>query len=204
MEHNIKKYIFYLWLLLVVLAVALLILYNLRYTGMEARDTFIPPFTKPDTLKIPPRPGVQGIVISGPVIEDLIFDIDLRAAGIRPLDWNRLTEIDRTADVTVRARVAQSGALLFNRDQGDIKDHGHPDAGQYIERILNTWVYLPRKQGTIIFYFNVPSRKKKLTIDSSRMDKSDNIPDKVDVRDGLLYYINNLDRERVGYSRLSF
>lgn len=204
MAQRIKKYIFYLWLFLVVAAIALLILYNLRYAGLGTRTAYIPPFTKPDTLKIPPRPGVQGIVISGPVIEDLIFDIDLRAAGIKPLDWNRLTDIDRTADVTVRARVAQSGALLIERAEGDIKDHGHPDAGQYIERILNTWVYLPRKQGTIIFYFNAPSRGKKLIIDSSRLMKNDNIPDKVDVRDGLLYYINNLDREEVGYQQLSF
>ena len=47
-----------------------------------------------EKLAIPPRPGVQGIVITGPKIQPLFFSIDLSRAGVRQLDWQQLRHID--------------------------------------------------------------------------------------------------------------
>ena len=180
-------------------------LFLTRFSGLEEEDIHIPPFTKIDTLKIPPRPGIQGVVISGPVITDLIFDINLKAADIQPLDWNKLVSIDRTAEVTVRARVAADGRLIIKRDQGDILDRGHPDAGREIEKSLSSWVYFPYKEGLILFYFNVPSKgTKKVIIDATKLKRNKKVPEKKEVLNGLLHYIRGLDQSEIGYSSVTF
>ena len=190
----------------VLIAIILLfgMLYVFRYSGFEKDDVFIPPLAKSDNLKIPPRPGIQGIVITGPIIEDLIFDIDLSAAGLKALNWDRLVGIDRTARVTIRATVNKRGKLLFRRRNNDIKDSGHPDAGRYIEEVLSTWTFFPYKTGTIRFYFNVASKGKKLTIDTRNLEKNSDIPGKIRVLDGRMFYITGLDIGEVGYGTVSF
>lgn len=178
-------------------------LYLFRYAGLEM-DHFHPtPFSPPDSLEIPMRPGVQGIVISGPPLRDLYFKINLRAAGIQPINWSELEIIDPTGEVTVQARVTKSGDLQFNR-RDDVKDAGHPDAGRYIVSKLSTWSYEPHKSGWIRFYFNVASRGRKLIIDDRDLQKNSDIPDKIRVRDGTMHYIDGLESTQVGIGIVSF
>lgn len=192
-------------ILVAVLVLVPLLAFLLRYKGLEEQAFFIPSFSKPDTLKVPPRPGVGSIVITGPVLEDLIFDLDLRTAGLRPINWNRLSTLDPTARVTVRARVSSTGELNFSRANKDIQDSGYPEAGKYIEQVLSTWKYFPHKTGTIRFYFNVGSRGNKVIIDANENDlrKSPDVPDKIRVRNGQMYYIQGLNSSQVGYGSVS-
>ncbi|RPH90324.1 MAG: hypothetical protein EHM72_19270, partial [Calditrichaeota bacterium] len=136
-----------------IILIALSLLFTFRYRGLERQGAFIPSFAKPDTLLPPPRPGIQGIIISGPVIEDLTFQINPSAPALAPLDWNLLVGMDPTARVMVKAFVARDGSLLLSRADGDIRDSGHPRAGEYIESVLRNWTYFPYKTGTIRFFF---------------------------------------------------
>lgn len=174
-------------------------LFLTRYDGLEPDTVYVPPLERADSLNIPPRPGIQGVVIAGPVIKDLVFDIDLRAADVTPLSWDKLEGIDRTAEITVRATVTENGHLRFTRRDRDIIDRGHPEASRYIERILSTWTYFPYKTGTLRFYFNVASKGEKLVIDTRGMRKKETIPDKIRVQNGLLYHISGLPQDKVGY-----
>lgn len=205
LSRNIKLTLYGILTVLIVGFFVISYLFLTRFSGLEEEAVYIPSFTKIDTLKIPPRPGIQGVVISGPVISDLIFDINLKAADIQPLDWNKLKTIDRTAEVTVRAKVAADGRLIIKRDQGDILDRGHPDAGREIEKSLSTWVYFPYREGDIFFYFNVPSKGlKKVIIDATKLKRSKKIPKKNEVQNGLLHYIKGLDQSEIGYSSVQF
>jgi hypothetical protein len=157
-----------------------------------------------DTLAVPPRPGIQGIVITGPKIKDLVFEIDGRKAGLKQLDWRRLEAIDRVADVKIRARITEDGRLEFRRENGDIRDEGHPHAGRMIESVVESWAYTPYKTGTIRIWFNVGSKGRKLVIDKSGLIKKDSIPDIVKVYDGLLYYISDIEPSDVRYAKVKF
>lgn len=148
-------------------------------------------------LTIPPRPGTQGIIIMGPEIEKLYFEIDGTKAGLRKLDWSKLENIDRLADVTVKATVNPDGSLTIDRES-DVKDEGHPDAGREIFNVLRTWVYTPYKTGEIRFWFNTPSKEKKLTIETRRLETPRKYR-KYSVTDRLLYYIEGVNEVGLGY-----
>ena len=174
------------------------------WLGLPENSLEIASFGAEDSLAVPPRPGVQGIVITGPKIKDLVFEIDGRKAGLKQLDWRRLEAIDRVADVKIRARVTEDGRLEFSRGNGDIRDEGHPHAGRMIESVVESWAYTPYKTGTIRFWFNVGSKGRKLVIDKSGLIKKNSIQDIVRVYDGLLYYISDIEPSDVRYAKVQF
>jgi hypothetical protein len=180
------------------------VLFICRNSGLEEGTVRLSSFAKPDTLLPPMRPGIQGIVISGPVLRDLIFDIDRNTGIPQPIIWAELVGIDQIADVKVRAEISASGRLVIRDPQRDIQAFGFPQAGNYIERILNTWTYFPHKRGTIKFHFNVGSRAYKLIIDDTGLQRNPDIPEKIRVRNGLMYYIKGLNSSQVRYEKLSF
>jgi len=202
--NQTRKLVLSLSAVLAGLILLLLVFYLMRWHGLETENVQLSSFAKVDTLRIPPRPGVQGIVITGPILRDLAFDINLQSAGVKRMNWHRSVDIDKGAVVTVRGKVEDSGRLIIRRDLGDILDPGHPSAGEEIERILSSWIYYPHMTGTIRFYFNLPSKGKKLIVDASGLTRVGTIPAKIEVRKGLLYYIEGLSSADVEYGAVGF
>jgi len=163
-------------------------------------DVQISPFEKEEKLEIPPRPGVKGIVITGPTIEPLYFSIDLSKVGIRLLNWRQLQSIDPHADVRVNCRVNDQGRLTFS--QKDVLMEGHTEAGVMIQQAMKTWSYTPYKMGEIRFWFNLPSKGRKLIIDTQGLLRKNEIPDHIPIYDGQIHLIEGIpfNEIRVGRS----
>ncbi|HHS14456.1 MAG TPA: hypothetical protein ENN03_11920 [bacterium] len=162
--------------------------YRLRRLPLD--DIQLPLFEHHEQVQIPPRPGIHGIVISGPVIEDLIFSIDYTKAGVRSLDWNRLIAMDPNADILIKGTIDDQGRLNFTRD--DVRMEGHTEAGIMIQNVLRTWIYKPYKTGKIQFWFNLPSKGRKLIIDTSGLIQRSNIPAHIIVSNGRIYNIDGI------------
>ena len=143
-----------------------------------------------EKLDIPIRPGVRGIIISGPKIEPLNFSIDLSRPGIRELDWRELFRMDPHTDVKVECSIDENGHLSFS--ENDILMAGHTEAGMIIKRVLKTWAYTPYKSGRIRFWFNLPSKGKKLVIDTQGLRRRDDIPPHIPIYEGRLYLISGI------------
>lgn len=148
-----------------------------------------------EMLEIPPRPGVRGLVITGPRIEPLYFSIDLTKSGIQSLDWRLLQLVDPNADVKISARVSENGRLNFSSD--DIAMEGHTEAGQIIQNAMRTWLYTPYKNGRIDFWFNLPSKGKKLIIDTKALTRRASVPDHVPIYNGRLHFIDHVPQNEI-------
>lgn len=186
-----------LWLLGITVGIVLLVLgwreYALRRLPYD--DLEIPAVVEEKRLEIPPRPGVQGVVITGPRIEPLFFAIDLSMAGVRELNWRRLRLVDPHADVKLTCTVDGRGRLLFSQE--DVLMEGHTEAGMMIQQALKTWVYTPYKSGMIRFWFNLPSKGKKLIIDTQGLRRKGEVPGHVPIYDGRLYLIEGIPNQDV-------
>lgn len=162
----------------------------------------IPPMQKsiPDLVMeeqppVPKRPGTQSIRIVGPPLKVLKFQLDFKR-NPQPLDWNYLEQTDKKADVTVDGHIDQEGNLVIER----IFDKGHPRAGRYIQKILNTWKFVQYKTGPIKYYFNVPTKIEhmKVQIDVRGLQKNLKYANKNDqIKDGLLYYFQGITKKNV-------
>ena len=155
----------------------------------------IPVILDSTRVEIPSRPGVQGIVISGPNIEPLYFSIDLTKGGVRSLNWRQLQTIDPHADVKVYCWIDDQGQLSFFQE--GIFMGGHTGAGMMIQRAIRTWVYTPYKTGLIRFWFNLPSKGKKLIIDTSGLEKKRDIPNHVPIFDGQIHFVEGIRPEEL-------
>ncbi|GBD93594.1 hypothetical protein BMS3Abin05_01178 [bacterium BMS3Abin05] len=162
-------------------------------------EMMIPLNALEDKIPIPPRPGIQGIIITGPLIKDLVFQINTKSSMLRKLNWKRIEAIDKTADVKVRLRVLKDGSIEFN-PVTDVISPGHSYAGSKIAKVIETWRFTPYKSGEIRFWFNFPSRGVKLTIDTHNLFRNEDIPKKYFVRNGLLFYIEGLEASKVNQS----
>ena len=167
------------------------VLWRLPYSQI-----IIPPIEGERELEIPPRPGIQGLIISGPVIKPLFFSVDLSKAGIRSLDWRQLQTIDPHTDVRVNCQIDEQGRLVFSRD--DVLMGGHTEAGMMIQQALRTWIYTPFKTGYIQFWFNLPSKGKKLVIDMQNLKRKANIPLETPIYNGQMYLIEGISYQEIG------
>jgi len=184
---------------LVVFLVLLLFFYSVRIIllhRLPPDNSVIPLAAIEEKISIPPRPGVEGIMITGPVVKDLIFQIDTKTSQLRKLNWNRIEMIDKTADVKIRASVLRNGELEFNPIT-DVISPGHSYAGNEIAKVIKTWKYVPYKHGRIYFWFNFPSSGVKLTVDTHELVRNEEIPKRYFVRNGLLFYIDGLSLSKV-------
>lgn len=143
-----------------------------------------------EKMEIPPRPGIQGIVITGPRIEPLYFSIDLSKPGIQPLDWKKLMMVDSHADVKIQCQVNEHGRLIFS--QKDVLMEGHTEAGMMIQRAMKTWIFKPYKKGPMRFWFNLPSKGEKLSIDVRRLEIRESIPKEIPVYNGKLHLVDGI------------
>ena len=180
----------YILLSLIVCAVSMFAWRWHTLQGIPVESFRIPPIGIEERVEIPQRPGVRGIVVSGPMIEPMFFTIDLSRSGVRSLDWRRLMRIDPHTDVKMTCRVDDRGILHFSQD--DILMAGHTEAGMLIQQVLKTWVYTPYKSGRIRFWFNLPSKGKKLTIDTHALIRREGIASHVPVYDGKLHMIEDI------------
>ncbi|MBN1896044.1 hypothetical protein JW906_16280 [bacterium] len=177
-------------LVLLFLVVRAIRLWRLPYESVN-----IAPEDQYERIEIPPRPGIRGLVITGPRILPLYFAVDLAKAGIQPLDWDILKNRCPGADVRIRCQVDEKGNLRFNQE--DVRMEGFTEAGTLIQNALRTWAYRPVKSGTIAFWFNVPSMGKKLKIDMTGMERAASIPEHVPIIDGQLHYILGLSAQDI-------
>lgn len=153
----------------------------------------IPVISMEKKLDIPPRPGVQGIVITGAIIQDLYFEIDQDKSDIIPLNWENLKIKDPNTDIKITYRINESGRLIFK----EIQDVGHGDAGNMIRKAMDTWLYKPYKTGTIRFWFHLQSKGTKVWIDVSELERKPDIPAEVQVYNGQVYYINDINSKDI-------
>lgn len=183
----------------IVILVLLFFFYGLRLIllhRLPPDNSMIPLAAFEEKIPIPPRPGIEGIIITGPIIKDLVFQIDTKTSQLRKLNWERIESIDKTADVKIRATVLRNGELQFDPIT-DVISPGHSYAGNEIAKVIETWKYTPYKHGQIYFWFNFPSSGVKLTVDTHRLVRNEDIPKKYYVRQGLLFYINGLSFSKV-------
>ncbi|MBN2029350.1 hypothetical protein JW824_03810 [bacterium] len=155
----------------------------------------IPPIEGERELEIPPRPGIQGLIITGPVVKPLYFSVDLSKSGIRSLDWRQLQTIDPHTDVKINCQIDEQGRLVFSRD--DVLMGGHTEAGMMIQQALRTWIYTPLKTGPIQFWFNLPSKGKKLVIDMGDLRRKENIPPHIPIYNGQMYLIDGISYQEI-------
>lgn len=188
---------FWTWFTLGVVIVAVGILSWRKYClwRLPYDEILIPPIEYRERLEIPPRPGIQGIVITGPAIESLFFSIDLTKAGVRNLDWRRLQAIDPHTDIKVNCRIGEQGQLWFSQD--DVLMGGHTEAGMLIQRTLKTWMYTPFKTGVIRFWFNLPSKGRKLIVDTSGLRRKAQIPEYVPIFNGKIHLVDGLENDKI-------
>jgi len=173
----------------------------LELIGLPFNDSHVPGLTITETIEIPQRPGIQGIIITGPIIEPLLFSINLGMAP-KALDWEYLKTIDPFADIKIRARII-NGKLEFNRKNGDINDAGFPRAGSIIEKAISSWSYKPYKEGEIRFWFHLGAEREKLIIDAGALMpiiEYENLP----IVDGKLYHIDGIGRGEVKIEKVKF
>lgn len=186
MEFGVKKFS------LILVAVVLLgvTARELWLWSIPIQEVIMPPESSEDKMEVPPRPGVQGLIISGPRIEPLYFTIDLTRTDLENLNWKRLERTDPWADIKVKCKVDEKGRIFFSQE--DIQMEGHPEAGLMIQQALRTWRFTPYKSGEILFWFNLPSKGRKLIIDISRLNRSPMVPEYVPIYNGKLHYIEGI------------
>ncbi len=175
------------------LAFAFGIIWMVCWITIPKQSQFIPEFQTEQELVIPLRPGNQGLLITGPIIKPLQFRIE--PTNAIPIDWRKLLSMDPHTDIIVICQIDENGRLKIQ----NIYMGGHAEAGTVIRNAIRTWNYTPCKTGQIQFWFNLPSKGKKLIVDSSRLVRNKNIPDHIPVTNGLLYVINNLPIGDVRY-----
>lgn len=198
---NRKKFFVLGFMCFVVLAIALLVIRMCLLLGLPDNDEYIPGLTANETIEIPLRPGIEGIVITGPIIEPLLFAIDLRISQ-DVLDWENLNNIEPGANVKIRAYV-KNGRLLFDRANGDIKDTGYPSASNIIQNAMKTWAYKPYKEGEIRFWFHLASEREKLIIDPGDLKPKAEFA-KYPIRYGKLHSINGIRKTETRIERIKF
>ena len=69
---------------------------------------------------------------------------------------------------------------------------------------MSTWGYFPYKTGIIKFYFNAPSKTKKLIIDRNGLKKNIKMTEDKDVFNGKLYYIKGLNKSEIAFGTIKF
>jgi hypothetical protein len=173
------------------------IFWSWAYLRVPVEEYTMPEFTIEKKLIIPQRPGVNGIIISGPPVRPLSFQIDLSRAGVRSLDWRRLESIDPTTDVRITARINAEGQLKIV----NIMMEGHTEAGRLIIDALKTWIYTPYKKGEIRFWFHLPSKGKRFLVDTSGLVRNDFIPSYQPVFNGQIHLVRNLSSSDVMIGR---
>lgn len=141
------------------------------------------------------RPGTKSVRIVGPPQVLLKFGLNFKRHP-KALDWNHLQNIDTRAEVLVQGLIDLKGNFSIEQ----LQDRGHPKAGLYIKRILDSWSFSPYKHGPIRYYFNVPSRmeRMKMQIDVSGLSNNPRyMAANYRLKNGLLYHVKGISRKNI-------
>lgn len=193
--NGLKRTIIYIFSGIIFCCLVLLVWREIQLQRLPPDEIRLYPPDLTEMMEIPPRPGVRGLMITGPRIEPLYFSIDLTKSGIRSLDWRRLQIVDPNADVKITARVSEDGRLNFSSD--DIAMEGHTEAGLIIQNAMRTWLFTPYKNGQIEFWFNLPSKGKKLIIDTQALSRRASVPGQVPIYNGRLHFIEYVPQNEI-------
>ena len=157
------------------------------YFGLAPDVVDLPYFEISQKLEVPPRPGIQGIEITGEIITPVKFEIDISKPGLRDIDWTRLWAMDQGTDVRVTGHIDRRGHLTI----AAFDDGGHTQAGKLIRDAMKTWIYKPYLSGTIRFWYNLPSTGSKVLVDVSKLRREAVLPDHVPLLFGRVHLIQN-------------
>jgi len=174
---------------------AMLLYREILFMQIPVGQKNIPDLSSADELPLPKRPGTQSIRIVGPPIKILKFELDFKR-NPQPIDWNFLEKTDKKADVTVKGEIDFEGNFVIR----ELRDKGHPRAGQYIQKILSSWKFAQYKMGAIKYYFNVPTKmeRMKVQIDVRELERNPKFTGANDtIRDGMIYFIEGLSRNNI-------
>lgn len=174
---------------------AALLVRSLLLAQIPAQQKTIPVRATDEKVPVPRRPGTRSIRIVGPPLKTLKFQVDFRR-NPQPLDWAYLERVDKRADIMVEGEIDALGRFRLTK----VVDRGHPRAGRYIRGILSSWTFVRYKQGTIRYYFNVPTRLENMKVQIDTRDLRKNFktvgPNDL-VSDGLLFYIEGLSPRNI-------
>ena len=191
----LKSFLKYFSSIIVFTCLALLVYRTVQINEIPAAERTIPFQVSDDEIPVLKRPGTKSIRIVGPIQTILKFQLDFKNRP-QQLDWNYLQRIDRKAEIFVQGTIDASGNFIIQK----LNDRGHPKAGSYIRKILNSWKFSPYKTGAINYYFNVPTRmeRMKMQIDLTELSKNPKYlgPNKL-IKNGLLYYVEGIGRNNV-------
>lgn len=190
MKFSIKTSFRIFSLLFIILLVIYFSIRKIWYTALPVSEKHLVYANAPSEINIPERPGVRGILISGPKIDPLFFSIDLSKSGVMSVDWDYLMSVDPGTDVKVNAFIDSKGRLHF--DQDDVLMGGHTKAGNYIQQTLRTWRFTPYREGRIQFWFNLPSLGKKMIIDMRQLERKASIPEYIPIYTGKVHFLSNI------------
>ncbi len=168
--------------------------------GVEPTDVRLlvgNPVPVPDTeVNLLETMEIQDPVIADPMVQTLFFSIDSSKEGIQPLDWYQLKIIDPHTDVKVSCQIDAQGRLTFSKE--DVLMEGHTEAGMIIQGALRTWIFTPFKTGTIQYWFNLPSKGKKLIINVKGLNRGEGIPQDIPISNGQMYLIEGISLQEIG------
>ena len=191
----IKKIIQYLIFVSAILAIVFGIYRSAVLSQMPDVKKVIPVKLNKEEIPVLKRPGTQSIRIVGPPLKLLKFQIDFNF-NPQPLDWKFLERIDKRADIMIEGSVNVNGKFAITR----FRDRGHPEAGQYIKNVVESWTFMPYKKGLIKYYFNVPTRMEnmKIQIDVRKLVKNfDFIGPNDYLKNGLLCYVEGIEGNNI-------
>ncbi len=191
----LRSFLKYFSSMLVFVCLALSVYRTILVNEIPAAQKIIPFQVNDDQIPVLKRPGTKSIRIVGPIQTVLKFQLDFRRRP-QQLDWNYLQRIDKKAEIFVQGTVQPNGNFFIEK----LQDRGHPKAGSYIRKVLNSWKFSPYKIGAINYYFNVPTRmeRMKMQLDLTGLSKNPKYlgPNSL-IKNGLLYYVEGISRNNV-------
>ncbi|MCG8608612.1 hypothetical protein MJD09_26950 [bacterium] len=195
MTEKIKKFLHTGLYTVLAISAVIMIYRQIRIESIPAAQKSIPHKINLEEIPVPRRPGTQSIRIVGPPQKVLKFELDFTFSP-SPLDWKFLERTDKRADIMVEGRIDADGNFGIQR----VRDRGHPKAGQYIKNVMSTWKFTRYMEGTIRYYFNVPTRMEhmKVQIDMRGVVRNPKFVERRDkVEIGLIYYIEGIDSNNI-------
>jgi hypothetical protein len=173
----------------VVLCAAGFIQHSLLPTGIAFR----PLVESNDEIEIPKQPGTTGVVIDLPQEPADHFCVNRFSSFF---DFSELSDIDSKAVVYITGEIRNDGRLFIT----EINSTDHPEAGTFLYEKIKTWSFNPLKTGKITYFFNLASHAQLLNITTNLSRPEDKKT--MNIKEGRLYAIDNLDAKLVRIQRL--
>jgi hypothetical protein len=147
-----------------------------------------------DEIETPRQPGTTGVVIDLPQEPADLFCVNRFSSFF---DFSELSDIDSKANVYITGEIRNDGRLFVT----EINSTDHPEAGTFLYEKIKTWSFNPLKTGKITYFFNLASHAQLLHITTKLTRPEDKKT--MNIKEGRLYAIDNLDAKLVKIERLA-